>query len=210
MGVEDLGGRRVSYAWTQADVGEAARVASSVGIPPLWLFAMLSLESALQPTSHRASSDFWGLNQLNGAFLRARGIDPGGYLQSGASVQLASGVGPYLRAQVTIGPLSTLGRVELAQLKPAALANRASDFVVYAAPSQEYEQNRWLDLAGKGAIMLSDLEAVLARHEQHADVRALAARAGAPLSSPKASHAGELVAVVLAGAASFLIAREAT
>lgn len=168
---------------------------------------MLYLESGLDPETHRAGTSYYGLNQISGGSLSSAGISPASYLAWPAFEQMGRVVLPYLEGAAAHGPITTPGRLELAQLAPALLSNRSPSLVVFSAPSAEYEGNRWLDAAGKGSIVLADLESVMSSEMRRPPVVALAARAAAPASSGPSATTTAVALLLAAGAGAYLGSR---
>lgn len=190
----------MAYVWSQADVAALESVSSALVIPVQWLAGMLFLESAgtLDPSVHRPSTSYYGLNQINGTWLTDHGIDPANYLTWTAAQQLDKVVLPYLQSAAKNGPLSTPGRVELAQLAPALLADQSINPVVFAAPSVEFSGNSWMSSDGS-QVTLSDLERVMRKNMAASAVQALALRAsGITPPLPAGITLGRVAAVISA------------
>lgn len=180
------------------------RIADELAIAPQSSLPVLWIESGLQTTSHRSGADFYGLNQISGRWLRAAGVDPADYLQWPAAEQLRRTVLPYWRWAGTYGAISDAATLMWAQLAPASLARATNDgAVVFAAPSQEYEANKWLDVAGDGAISLGDLR-IVTTHALHTSqvqsqlAAAAARRRAAPAPVASRSSAGPSIVVGVA------------
>ena len=214
--------------WYTAPVLDAAALAAlwtideQLGIPPETSVPVLYLESTLNPAAHSSGTDFYGLNQISGRWLRASGVQPSDFLTWSASEQLLRTVLPYWRWAEAYGPISDAGTCMWAQLAPGTLAHATSDgAVVYAAPSAAYEANKWLDVDGSGSISLGDLRTVLAGIASKAPVRSTVAAAYAqrggqppqpqPVVVASRSSGGNFVRAALvaaAGAAAVYVATD--
>lgn len=154
------------------------QIDEQLGIPPDTSVPVLYLESGLKPAAHSSGTDFYGLNQISGRWLRASGVQPSDYLAWAASDQLLRTVLPYWRWAEAYGPISDPGTCMWAQLAPGTLARATSNAsIVYASPSQAYEANKWLDVTNDGAISLGDLREVLAGIASKSPVRSTIAAA---------------------------------
>lgn len=132
----------------------------STGIRPEWLIPGLAIESGLNPSLPNAQGyPYYGINQISGNWLSARGISPSDYLTWTASQQLFTIVKPYMEGEVeSFGPLTSGIRVYQANFYPASLKYAPGlDDVIVAAPHAAYEANRYLDTTGKGSITPRDL-----------------------------------------------------
>jgi hypothetical protein len=193
------------------------QIDAQLGIPPDTSVPVLYLESSLNPAAHTNGTDFYGLNQISGRWLRASGVQPSDFLAWSAAEQLLRTVLPYWRWAEAYGPISDPGTCMWAQLAPGTLAHATSNAaVVYSAPSQAYEANKWLDVTNDGAISLGDLRTVLAAISSKAPVRstiaaAYAQRGQQPVAvASRSSGSNVLLAalVAAAGAAAVYVTTE--
>jgi hypothetical protein len=194
-------------------------VAASLQANPADVMLVLYGESGLDPASHRAGSDYYGINQMNGGYLRRAGIDPADYLTWPASRQLDAVVAPFLKGLVASQlkkPVRSAGVLEALNLYPAAVGKHgdAPDAIVIdgnsndAAERAAYRANQALDQDHSGAITISDLDTwLLTRSKDKPYQQALAQLGGAPTPSPptqKSSITGAFgKAFAIIGAASF-------
>ena len=139
---------------------------NSTGVRPEWLIPVLAYESGLNPgVANAAGYPYYGLNQIAGSQLQARGIDPADYLTWPASRQLSTVVGPYIAGQVkSFGPLQSATRVYQANFLPATLktATWLGD-VIATRGDAYYGPNAGLDQSGKGFITTEDLAQVMTK-----------------------------------------------
>jgi hypothetical protein len=138
-------------------------VSDALGIRPEWQLPVLSIESGLDPATVNAGGCV-GLNQFcPGTFEQYVAAPAAEYRAWPASAQLAGPILAYWRNAARYGPIRSGARLMLAQLAPAELAQPPSlAAVVYAAPSDAYEKNKWLDAAGKHYFTVGDLAAAVA------------------------------------------------
>lgn len=148
-------------------------VYDKTGIRPEYLLPVLFTESGFNPAvPNQAGAPFYGINQISGAFLQARGIDPGDYLTWPASRQLREVVLPYMQGEVEsshVIPASgtrtyqmnflpgTLGLVK--KLAGILAVKGNSSPVPGGGVSQAavYDANAGLDFNKSGAITLGSL-----------------------------------------------------
>jgi hypothetical protein len=142
----------------------------ATGIRPEWLIPGLAIESGLNPSLPNAAGyPYYGISQISGSFLEARGIDPSDYLTWSASQQLQTIVLPYMQGVVNqLGPLDSGIRVYQANFYPASLAYAPGlDDVIVSSSSADgnsraaYAANKYLDADGNGEITPRDLGARL-------------------------------------------------
>lgn len=147
-------------------------------IRPEYLLPTLQIESGMNPSVPNSQGyDYYGINQISGGYLRARGIAPADYLTWPASRQLDTVVRPFLLGLVKqYGPLRSGTRVYQANLYPASVKTATSlDSVILRAPPRPcmpphrdaqgklvldpnaYCSNKGLDVGAKGTITVQDI-----------------------------------------------------
>lgn len=162
-------------AWTSALIEGAA----SLGIPPAWVLAVLALESGFNPAARNKASLAFGLWQR---------MPP--YAETDPTQQLRDAFA-FWRAQVCtfeVSMISSRAVFYCLNLAPARTKGTPTDETVLYSSRQDlhprefwpkgYAQNRNLDAAGRGWIVIGDLEPSLARA-----VRACQARYDAELAA---------------------------
>jgi hypothetical protein len=177
--------------WTMSD---------KTGIRPEWILPVMQLESGLNPAIGNAGGyPYYGLNQISGRWLQARGIAPADYLTWPASQQVLRVVSEYMREQqAAFGPLRSATRVYQANLYPASLKTATTmDGVVIASKgpcspgrtSDPYCANVALDHDKSGAIEVRDLAWFMGKEAATKGVQAqiaaaYALRPGEKMSDP--------------------------
>lgn len=148
---------------------------NQTNIRPEWIVPVLFSESGLNPAIQNLQGyPYYGINQVSGSYLQARGIDPTSYLGWSASQQLQTIVTPYMMSQISaFGALQSGTKVYQANFLPATLATATSlDSVLAVAPSggcgsgrtsNIYCANPGLDYTKKGTITVSDLAHFVAK-----------------------------------------------
>ena len=154
---------------------------------PEYLLPLLYMESTLSPSADNGQG-FYGINQIDGATLKAKGIDPVVYKTWSASRQLRQVAGPYFVAQdQQYGPIRSGTRAYQCNFVPASLP-LAHDFsdVICARGGKRYHgqedafykaNSANLDLNHKGAITVGDMAAAISRALAHPTVDAYIAAA---------------------------------
>jgi hypothetical protein len=144
-------------------------ISDATGIRPEWLLPVLQSESGLNPAIQNLSGyPYYGLNQISGSYLTARGIDASDYLTWPGSRQLSTIVQPYMASQVAaFGPLRSGTRVYQANFLPATLKTAKSLSSVLARQTHSctgtgltndiYCANPGLDWQHNGTITVGDL-----------------------------------------------------
>lgn len=153
------------------------KLAHDTGVPAEFFLALLFMESSLNPAvpANPKYPDYHGLNQMNGAYLRAKGIDPAVYRTWPASQQMTTIVAPFLKQQLglyghPIPPTPDgLAVLDALNFVPGQLKKRGSapDAVLAArgAPNPEggwYTANAGLDYDKDGAITIRSIARRLA------------------------------------------------
>ena len=142
---------------------------AKTGIRPEWIVPVLASESGVNPAKPNAQGyPYYGINQISGTYLQARGIDPQTYLTWSASQQLAQIVTGYMQAQIgAFGALQSGTRVYQSNFLPATLKTATSlDSVIATRPaagcpagksSSFYCANQVFDWNKQGVITVGDL-----------------------------------------------------
>lgn len=174
---------------TDALLDAIVAAGARLGMAAEHIARVLFLESTLDPSAHRAGSQFSGLNQSTDAARREAGIpaDVSARWTALAAAEQMQWVEQFIAYQVraTGGvPFATAGEYMAAQLAPAhAKAPRTPATVVLSEPAL-VRANAPLDTDGDGRITIANLDTFLegvARRPDYAPVAArLAARQGAP------------------------------
>ena len=158
----------------------------ATGVRPEWLLPVLYTESGLNPAiPNQAGYAYYGINQISGTWLAARGIAVADYLTWPASEQIARVVAPYVAEQIgSFGALQSGARVYLANFYPAALATAHTlTAQIVCAPAggcppagtktaSAYCANAGLDADRSGCITLGDLAAFMGKAAKASSVRA--------------------------------------
>jgi hypothetical protein len=158
------------------------QISDATGVRPEWLLPVLYSESGLDPSrANDAGAPYYGLNQIYGGTLQARGIDPATYLTWPASEQLQQIVWPYIAGQVSkFGPLHSATRVYQANFLPATLDSATTLNSVIASkqhdPNHFYSSNSGLDFTHSGSITVADLAHFVDRSAQTSAVQTAIAK----------------------------------
>ncbi len=163
---------------------------AQTGIRPEWIVPVLAAESGLNPgVPNQAGYPYYGLNQVSGSYLQARGIDPSDYLTWPASRQLVQVVTPFMASQIAaVGVRPQSGaRVYQLNFLPATLPTAPSLTSVLARrppggcpsgrSSSFYCANAGFDTARKGYIDVQDLADSVARQAAKPYVQSVIASA---------------------------------
>lgn len=136
-------------------------VATRVGVRGEWLMALIDFETAgtFSPSVRNPVSGATGLIQFMPATARGLGTTVDDLARMTAVEQLAV-VEAYLAPYA--GRMRTLEDLYMAVLWPAAIG-RTLDYVLFAAPSTAYSQNRGLDLDGDGRITKAEAAELVRR-----------------------------------------------
>lgn len=194
---------------------ELRAAADSMPANPADVMLVLFGESGLNPASHRGGADYYGLNQMNGGYLRKRGIDPTDYLTWPASRQMHEVVGPFLVGQVRSllrKPVRSAGVLEGLNLYPAGIATNgdAPDSIVIDGNDpkqhQAYVKNQALDRNHDGFITVADLDDWLASLAKQKTFRDAAIRLGASPTVVAKSLPWLLALALVGGAAAIAYA----
>lgn len=163
---------------------------AQTGIRPEWIVPVLAAESGLNPSlPNQAGYPYYGLNQVSGSYLQARGIDPSDYLTWPASRQLVQVVTPFMAGQIAaLGVRPQSGaRVYQLNFLPATLRT-ATDLtsVIATRPAggcpaghsaSYYCANAGFDSAHKGFIDVQDLADSVAKQAANPYVQSVIASA---------------------------------
>ena len=137
--------------WALADRG---------GPRPEYLLPVLYYESGFNPSvPNQAGYPYYGLNQIAGSWLAARGIDVNDYLTWSASRQLSEVVTPYMLDQIAYGgSLNSGARTYQAEFLPATLRTaKTLSSVLTRAGESAYNANAGFDWDHKGYITVADM-----------------------------------------------------
>lgn len=132
-----------------------ARVAQAVGTDPDFLAAVISFETggSFRADEASARSTGVGLLQFTKIARDKLGVTRDA-LVSMSPVEQLDVVERYLRPYA--GRVERLDDLYLAVIAPAFVGERDAQRVIYAAPSDEYDANKELDLGAKGGITVED------------------------------------------------------
>ncbi len=147
------------------------KLAIDTKTPPEFFLAVMASESGLRPSvPNLAGADYYGINQIAGSYLKARGITPATYLSWPASQQLSQIVVPYFKGQLAWWgkPIRSPGVLHsLALCQPDM--SKSDDPARVLAPvtgspcgAAAYAANKGLDFDSSGDITIGDLDASLA------------------------------------------------
>ncbi len=143
--------------------------AAAGGADPSWALLTFYCESGLDPSTHRFGTSYFGLSQLNGAWLKAHGIDPATYLGWTASKQLRDVIAPWYREQIdtfkVTTPFKSPGHMWAVNLAPARANGGAPGTVLYARGESGFDSNKPLAMGGD-AITVGSVDAFMARRAQ--------------------------------------------
>lgn len=184
--------------------------ARELNTDPEYFLRLFWLESRLDPKTHRSGSRYYGLNQVDAAWLRKRGIDPTEYLTWPASAQLTQAAGPFLAEMIhtylKAPTIRSPGVLEALNLAPARVRDGAPGNVLYAktmdcsaegAKADPYCANRGLDRDSSGTITVADIDALMESFQRMGDWPIyLQARAELEKAQP-ASHAPSTIATAV-------------
>jgi hypothetical protein len=150
------------------------------GVPPEFFLIVMASESGLRPCIQSGAPacgqpgkyDYWGLNQIDGAILRANGINPQDYLTWPASEQLRRVIIGNMAGAVNIvagwtgHPPQSPGVVHAINFCSGALKNGDGPDAVLASKDGSRGQcsfgpNAGLDYDKNGVVTVSDLDAML-------------------------------------------------
>lgn len=154
-------------------------IADQTGIRPEYLIPVLYFESGFQPSAaNAAGAPYYGIAQTSAAQLAALGTTPAAYLGMSAAAQIALAVAPFFRNAAALAPIRSATRAYQANFLPATLPTvRGLTQVVAPHGTSAYASNPALDPFHHGAILLSDLAAVMSRSAEAPAVKQAIARA---------------------------------
>ena len=168
------------------------------GPRPEYVLPSLFLESGFRPDiQNQAGAPYYGLNQISGDWLQARGISVDDYLTWPASQQIQKAVKPYVLAHVAqYGPIRSATRFEQSNFLPATLKTATDLDSVLTKKGDHpdyYSPNKGLDTTGSGAIRVSDLATKMAQTSALPQVRDAISKTYAlrPNESPRDPVYGE-------------------
>ena len=154
-------------------------VASRLGMDPAWLRAIIEFETGgtFSPSVRNAQSGAVGLIQFMPATAAGLGTSTAALAQMSGPEQMEY---VYRYFQPYAGSIYSVEDAYMAVLWPRAIG-QASDYVLFAAPSIQYQQNAGLDRSGSGRVTKADAAArVVALAGQAPEPATFAAGGGAP------------------------------
>lgn len=148
--------------------------AKGLNVDPEYVMRLFWLESRLDPAAHRSGSRYYGINQLDAAWLQKHGYGAADYLTWPASKQLTLAAGPFLAEAIhtylKAPTIRSAGVLEALNLAPANVRDGAPGNVLYrktvecvgdALKQNYYCANKGLDRNGSGTITISDIDTLM-------------------------------------------------
>jgi hypothetical protein len=175
------------------------RVSRAAGAEPSYVAACISFETGgtFDPAIRNPQSKFVGLIQFGdqAAAMLATTRDK---LAAMSALEQLDYVGAYFR-KVGQGRLRTVADHYLAVFAPVGIGHDGS-FVLYAAPTKAYDQNKGLDRSGDGTVTVSEavapVEGIVARARQQMPILVTDEDSGGGSSQSSGGSGGTAVIAV--------------
>lgn len=155
----DIGAKLIWGAKVSQEFRTAVRqVANEQGIDPNWLMAVMAFETGrtFNPYIKNPKSSATGLIQFTSDTARGLGTTTTKIARMSASEQILGPVRDYFNQYK--GRITSLTDTYMTVFAPVGI-NQPDSFVLYSAPSNEYNANAGLDTARKGYITRGDCAA---------------------------------------------------